>query len=240
MFNLFELMQRGQNGEAVEALAKQFGLSQAQAAGAVDAVLPAFMLGFQRLMQQGAGAPGAAEAMAAFGKAVSPDALAQGRAMTAALFGSPDLGRQIAAHAAAASGVSQATLQEMIPAMASMIAGGVARSAAEQGLAWMKTFQPQAPAASKPVAGPANPFDPAGMMDAWSRMMGVAPPEPEPPPPTSSDLGYEAMQKAMQTGREVQEQHWKNLQALFAGWAARTDEKGGAPPKAEGGQDGGG
>lgn len=234
MFNLFELMQRGQNGEAVDALARQFGLSPQQASGAVDALLPAFMLGFQRMMQQGQSAPGAAEAAVVFGKAFTPEAMAQGPAIAAALFGSPEFGRQVAAQAAAASGVSQATMQEMIPAMASMIAGGMARTAAEQGLAWMKTLQPQA---AKPAAAP-NPFDPAAMMDAWSRMMGVAPPEPEPPPPTSSDLGYEAMQKAMETGREVQEQHWKNLQALFAGMAAKAEEgKGGGEPKGEGGED---
>jgi hypothetical protein len=233
MLNLFELMQQSQNGEAVEALARQFGLSQQQASGAVDAVLPAFMLGFQRMMQQGQ-----PQAAAAFGKAFTPDAMAQAPAMMASLFGSPEFGRQVAAQAAAASGLSQSTMQEMIPAMASMIAGGMARAAAEQGLAWMKTFQPQAPA-PKPAATP-NPFDPGAMMDAWSRMMGVAPPEPEPPPPTSSDLGYDAVNTLFETGREVQEQHWKNLQALFSGMAAKAEEAGASDPREGGGQGGNG
>ena len=40
MFNLFELMQKSQGGEAVQAMAKQFGLSPPQAESAMDALLP--------------------------------------------------------------------------------------------------------------------------------------------------------------------------------------------------------
>lgn len=50
MVNPFEMMQPAQNGAAVEAMARQFGLTPKQAENAVDVLLPAFALALQRQM----------------------------------------------------------------------------------------------------------------------------------------------------------------------------------------------
>jgi hypothetical protein len=51
MMNLFEMMQSAQNGQAMQNLARQYGLSQQQTQSAIEALLPAFSMGLQRQTQ---------------------------------------------------------------------------------------------------------------------------------------------------------------------------------------------
>lgn len=48
MLPLFDMMLQAQNGMAMDAMAKQYGLAQEQAAKAVAALMPAFASGFKR------------------------------------------------------------------------------------------------------------------------------------------------------------------------------------------------
>jgi len=48
MLPLFDMLNNAQNGDAIEALARQFNLSQQQAQAAVEALLPAFSQGLKR------------------------------------------------------------------------------------------------------------------------------------------------------------------------------------------------
>ncbi len=45
MFNLSEIMQSAQGGQAIPNLAKQFGLTPEQTQAAINALLPAFSVG---------------------------------------------------------------------------------------------------------------------------------------------------------------------------------------------------
>ncbi|MCP8939201.1 DUF937 domain-containing protein [Alsobacter sp. SYSU M60028] len=267
MVNLFELMQRAQGGDAVQAMARQFGLSPPQAESAVDALLPAFAIALQRALQDPAAAmrlmATLAQAqqqalLATAAQALSPERkeATPGIDAMAAFFGSGELARAIAAQAAAASGLAPQTMQQLMPAMAGMLAAGLARSMAEGGFAAM--FAPMmagfgagapqaglagglaayqemmtrmmqaamAPAEPRPEPRPepaAAPFDPAAFAAMMGRMFGApqpeaaAEPEPEPPPPppTSSDLGYEALSRMVETGRAAQEEQVKAMQGLF-------------------------
>ena len=51
MMNLFEMMQQAQNGQAMQNIARQYGLSPQQTQAAIDALLPAFSMGLQRQTQ---------------------------------------------------------------------------------------------------------------------------------------------------------------------------------------------
>ena len=48
MQSLYDMIMQAQNGNAVEIMARQFGLAQEQAAKAVAALMPAFSEGFKR------------------------------------------------------------------------------------------------------------------------------------------------------------------------------------------------
>jgi hypothetical protein len=99
----------------------------------------------------------------------------------------------------------------------------------------MDAAMPAPPPAPEPEPEPAapNPFDPAGFAELMGRMMGVAPPpaepepEPEPPPPpppTPGELGFDALTQMVETGREVQDQQMKAMQAIFNQMLTKTDK----------------
>src|SRR3954454_22494597 len=132
MFNLFDMMQRSQDGSAVENMARQFGLTPRQAENAVDVLLPAFTLALQRHMQNPQLWPNLMAAVQpppappsnpfeAASRAFTPEGMRQGAEFMTNLFASPDLSKQIAANGAAASGLPATMLQQMLPAMGAML-----------------------------------------------------------------------------------------------------------------------
>ena len=142
MFNLNDIMLAGQNGEAINNLARQFNLAPEQAQSAVEALMPAFAQGFQQnvLNQNGMGNL-IAHMMAgphadAFENpaAVNAETVGAGNDVLGELFGTKDVSRQVAAHAAQMTGVSQTILKQMLPVIASMVMGGVMKSLQNQGL----------------------------------------------------------------------------------------------------------
>ncbi|MFO1147689.1 MAG: DUF937 domain-containing protein [Alsobacter sp.] len=196
MLNLFEMIQQAQNGAAVDAMAKQFDLTPKQAENAVDVLLPAFALALQRQMQNpqlwpsffAAMQPPSATPGLDAGRAMTAEGMRQGAEWMERLFGSSDLSRQVAAQAAAASGLPASMLQQMMPAMATMLMSGMLKTFSQQGLAGLVDAMGRAMQAGvappAPAPGPsaaANPFT-AGL-EAWSKILAAASPAPEPPPP---------------------------------------------------------
>ncbi len=248
MINLFELMRQAQ-GNPAEAMARQFGLSPPQAESAIDALLPAFALAIQRQFQDPQAWPKLFQAFAAAQQQTMVEAATQAFGgpkpastdFVGTLFGSGDVARQIAAQAAAASGLSPAVLQQMQTDMAATIMTGIGKSFAEQGInAWAnamsggsanpfaafgemmgKMMGAVAPAARPAAAPPAmsDMFDPAAVGAMISQMFGGKPPEPAapppPPPPTSSELSLDALSQIVETGREVQESQLKAMQDIL-------------------------
>jgi hypothetical protein len=138
MFNLFDILQNAQGGQAMQNLAKTYGLSPEQTQAAVEALLPAFSMGLQRtttdptqlqslfgMMNASPHRSAFEDAMAAFGQ----QSTVNGNDLLGALFGSKDMSRAIADQAATMSGVGANVLKSMLPVLASMLAGGISQTA---------------------------------------------------------------------------------------------------------------
>jgi hypothetical protein len=136
MLPLYEMM--AQNGQAVELMARQFNLSQQQAALAMEALAPAFSQGLKRNTSDPYGVSNFLQALASGGhakyyedaaNAFSPAGMQDGNGILGHLFGSKELSRAVAAQAAQATGIQQEVLKQMLPAMAAMMMGGLFKQA---------------------------------------------------------------------------------------------------------------
>ncbi|KRE24024.1 hypothetical protein ASE66_01805 [Bosea sp. Root483D1] len=174
MMNLFEMMQSAQNGQAMQNLARQYGLSMQQTQAALDALLPAFSMGLQRQTQNPYAFGNLAQMMTAtpFGQMYDSDgdgipdrAMPLGQDVMSQLFGSKEVANAVAAQAAATSGVGQAILKQMLPVIASIVMGGLFKSVNNQGLGgilgqFAEMMRGQMPGMQpSPQATPANPWE---------------------------------------------------------------------------------
>ena len=140
MPTLIELL-TAQNGAALQALARQFNLSEQQTQAALEALLPAFSQGLKRnasdpygvgaflsALSTGQHAQYFENPMAAF----TPQGTSEGNGILGHLFGSKELSRAVAAQAAQATGIQETVLKQMLPALASMLMGGMFKQTTQQ------------------------------------------------------------------------------------------------------------
>lgn len=141
MLPLFDMLNQAQDGKGMDLLARQFNLSQQQAALAVEALMPAFSQGLKRNVSDPYGLAGFLQALAGgqharyfedAQSAFSPQGVSEGNGILGHLFGSKDLSRAVAAQAAQASGLSQELIKQMLPVVASMIMGGLFKQSTGQ------------------------------------------------------------------------------------------------------------
>ena len=216
---LFDLMMQAQNGKALEAFSKQFGLAQEQATKAFAALTPAFSSGLKRnaadpyefgSLLQSLTSGNYAKYFEDMTAAFSPQGVADGKNFLNTVFGSNDVTKAIAEQAAKASGVRQDLLMAMMPSMASAMAGGLVKEMTGQyqsmtekmtannpmmGLMtqWMDAagFQPK-PKKPEPIE---NPF-----LQMMQMMMGAAAKAPQAPQPDPADpFGTSQFIKMMQS-----------------------------------------
>jgi hypothetical protein len=137
--NLNDIIQAAQGGQGVANLGAQFGLTPDQAQAAVQALTPAFSTALQRVTTDPSSLAGIVSHLASgvhqgsFTGADPAAAATNGGAALSQIFGSSQIASQIAAHASSASGVDAQTIQQMMPALASMLLGGLAHSLTAQG-----------------------------------------------------------------------------------------------------------
>lgn len=131
---LFDMMMNAQNGEAMQTMARQFGLDKEQVEKAMAALMPAFSTGLKRNAANPADLSGFLQALAGgdharyfedMSKAFTPKGMEEGNGILGHLFGSKDVSRAIAAQAAAATGIGQDIYKQMMPVIASAIMGGL-------------------------------------------------------------------------------------------------------------------
>ncbi len=136
--NLFDLISQGQNGEAINNLANQFGLEPEQAEAAVRQLAPALGAGLHRNTSTGKGLSDLLGSLASGGHdryAEDPAMLGaketaeQGNGILGHLFGSKQVSRKVAEHASAQTGIGAAILKKMLPVIATMIMSGLAKKA---------------------------------------------------------------------------------------------------------------
>ena len=255
MFNWFDLIRQAQGHGDLDAIAKQFNVSTEQAQRAMAAFLPAFAMGLQHVAQPNdmarffrtlAESPFAGPWGTAM-RAFTPQAQQAGKRVLDQLFGSDEVSRRVAHQAADFTGIGVETMQQMLPLMAGIFAGGFHQ--------WIKT-QEAAGAFGRPApqAEPApSPSAAAGWVDLWSSLLGgqpaaapaqdkkapanpfeammaafTPPPQPEakPAPEPKGQAGPEEMwEQMMGAGREMQKQYLASLQSALEGsWAQKPDK----------------
>lgn len=146
MTPLIEMMMNAGGGQAMQNMAKQFGISPAQVQSAMEALMPAFSVGMQRNVADPMGLGKLMQGMFAgnhtnyfddVSKAFTQAGQADGNDVLGQLFGSKEVSRAVAAQAAAATGIGTNILKQMLPAMASMVMGGMAKQTQAQMAAGM-------------------------------------------------------------------------------------------------------
>jgi hypothetical protein len=146
MFNLNDILQSAQGGEAINNIAQRFGLSPEQAQSAVQALIPALSAG----LTKAAANPGTLGSVisavndsthqASFNDpnaAQSPAATDKSNDTLSAILGSNHIIQQIVQRASAVTGIRPDILMQMLPVIATVVIGGLATSLKNQGLGGM-------------------------------------------------------------------------------------------------------
>ena len=143
MFNLYQMVTSAHDGRGLDTLAQRFGLSREQADSAVQALIPALSTAFMTKAAQPGGLGDIAGAMndgqhrqAYADPAVAQDPATQhkGGEIVGDIFGNNAIIGHVIAQASRYTGIDEATLHAMLPAIASMVVGGVAASMHSQGM----------------------------------------------------------------------------------------------------------
>jgi hypothetical protein len=252
MMNWFDLVRQAQGGAGFDNLARQFGLDPDQVQRAVAAVLPAFALGLQRqamnpvamaqlfqTMTTGQYATFFESATQAF----SAEGRREGQAIVDRLFGSDEVTRRVAQQAGQFSGVGTEVLNQLLPLVAAILAGGMFKVMKSQGAllgtmmsAWQNPAQgavpnpwaglwgtPPAAEASSTASGTQNPFE--VMLAAFLGKPAAPEPAPERDAGQNPADPVEAWGQMMESGQEMQRQHLHALQAIFDTALGRAGEK---------------
>jgi hypothetical protein len=141
MLPLFDMLTKAQGGNAMEAMAKQFGLAQEQMQQAMAALMPAFSTGLKRSvtnpydfssLMTAAASGNYAQYFEDLTKAFSPKGIADGNNVLALIFGSKDVSRAVAAQAEQMSGIGQEVYKQMMPVVANTMMGGFFKQMASQ------------------------------------------------------------------------------------------------------------
>ena len=136
--NLLETLLNAQGGQLVGQLAQNFGLNQSQAAAALQHLVPMLAGGVQNNLGQQGGLEALTAALQGGNHSrylddhtqlARPSTVDDGNAILGHLFGSKEVSNQVADHAATNTGISSGILKQMLPVVASMVMGAMAKRA---------------------------------------------------------------------------------------------------------------
>lgn len=137
------MLMNAAGGGATQQLGQKFGLSPDQTSGALAQLVPALMAGMQKNTQQQGGLDGLLGALTGGNHSQyldNPEMLTQdstiedGNGILGHVFGSKDVSRAVANHASAQTGIGADILKQMLPMVATMVMGGLAKQNASGGL----------------------------------------------------------------------------------------------------------
>lgn len=140
--NLLQTLLDANGGEFVGQLSRNFGVDEAQAGAALRNLVPALAGGLKNNLGQSGGLEALLGALQSgqHGRYLDdPSQLGQpatvddGNAILGHLFGSKDVSRQVAAQAAARTGLDASVLKQMLPVIAAMAMGALNKQAAGAG-----------------------------------------------------------------------------------------------------------
>lgn len=205
MMPLMDMMLNMQNGEAVQQLARQFQLTNEQTVKAMEALMPAFSEGLKRNASDPFGVANFMNALASgnhaayvdnMTRAFQPQGLDDGNNILGHLFGSKEVSRAVAQHAAAMTGISEIVLKQMLPALATMIMGGLFKQS---------TGQFGGAAGGNPIAEMMEQMMRQGA-NMGGAMMGGMQPRAEPQNPFDNPFG-KVLEQMFGGGRPAQPQN---------------------------------
>jgi len=118
----------------LQSVARELGVSESQATAGAAALLPALLGGFKKKAQP-TGLEGLAGMLGGLGGGSlmddvlgpQPTNVTRGNDVLGQIFGSPDVSRTVAQRASAQSGLDPALLKKMLPMLAMLVAGFMAR-----------------------------------------------------------------------------------------------------------------
>ena len=134
--NLLEMIMQAQNGAAAKQAGSQLGLSQSQTQNAIAALLPAISSALKKNTQEPQGLAGLLGALQKgnhqqyiekpelMGRR---ETIADGNAILGHLFGSKDVSRAVAGHAAQKTGIGADVLKKLLPMVATMAMGSLSQ-----------------------------------------------------------------------------------------------------------------
>ena len=134
--NLLEMIMSAQNGATAQQAAKSTGLPQKQAQSAIAALLPAISSALKQNTQSPQGLAGLLGALQGgqHGQYLEnpqvmgqPQTVTDGNAILGHLFGSKEVSRAVAGHAAKQTGIGADVLKKMLPLVASMAMGSLSK-----------------------------------------------------------------------------------------------------------------
>jgi len=120
----------------LQSIARELGISEAQAASGAEALVPAILGGFKKQAQiQPTGLEGLGGLLGQLGGgallddvlAPQPTNVSRGNDVLGQIFGSKDVSRAVAQSAASQSGLDSALLKKMLPMVAMLVAGFMAK-----------------------------------------------------------------------------------------------------------------
>jgi hypothetical protein len=124
----------------IKSIARELGVSESQAATGAETLIPAILGGFKKQAQaQPSGLEGLGGLLDQLGggslldNVLSPEAtdVNRGNDVLGQIFGSKDVSRTVAQNAASRSGLSPSLLQKMLPMLAMLVAGYMAKQPGE-------------------------------------------------------------------------------------------------------------
>jgi hypothetical protein len=129
-------MLQAQGGGAVHELGTKFGLDDSQVTSAISALAPALAAGFTRNMSSPQGLESLLGALGNgqhsryvddAGSLSSAASMLDGNGILGHVLGSKDVSRQVASRAAAQTGLGESLMKQMLPLVATMMMGSMAK-----------------------------------------------------------------------------------------------------------------
>ena len=243
MFDWFDLMRQAQNSAATNMLTQQFQLKPEQTQAVMAAFLPAFAMGMQHAMSpkpdpmvQSLFGGAYQNLWQNAAQAFSPSSQRNGEQILDHVFGSDETSRRVARQAAEMTGVNADVMQQMLPVLAGIYAGGLYHWVSGQTRAIQKVARPEPDPtlpdfmenwtrlctawAGEPDAKakpPQTPFEEM-MAGFFPQDTKASAPEPAPKARSRAKPASEkppAWEEMMEKGRDLQKQYLASLQSIF-------------------------
>ncbi|MEA2841121.1 MAG: hypothetical protein QOF41_2451 [Methylobacteriaceae bacterium] len=215
MATLQDILQSAQGGKAAENLAERFGISSEQAHAAIQALTPALSVGLERAIQN----PGNLSIIVGqltsnlhltsyqnAAAAQSEAGVAGGSTILSHVFGDPNVIGQIAQQASRVTGLRPELLVQMLPVVATMLAGGLMNSLKSQGFG---NILSQLGSGTTSGAGThAATGGLAGLLSSiFGGLFGAITGGANASAPSGGQSGLDALRKMLQPGSAVDPQH---------------------------------